>query len=143
MGRILDIRVIAQTFNEDEVARAWPGLCSLVWPGWMASFNVRERWIDKIAALNPEPSLVEKALGQCRHGVLELAQSLEDLAAFGRLPEHVTGGLRFSIHLASRASAGLAAALADRDTKTAGRMSAELEDALDQAEKALEKIGAT
>ena len=31
MGRILQIRVSAWTYDEDEVLQAWPKLCALVW----------------------------------------------------------------------------------------------------------------
>ena len=32
MGKILQIRVSAWTYNEDDVPRTWPRLCSAVWP---------------------------------------------------------------------------------------------------------------
>lgn len=112
MGRILQIRVTAWTYDEDEVSRAWPRLTALVWAE-------RDRWAPAGAG----------------HGVLELAKALPDAARFGHWPESARLALRDGIDKAYGLSARLEAALADWQPSLANRLSDELEDALTRLEE--------
>lgn len=112
MGRILQIRVTAWTYDEDEVNRAWPRLTALVWAE-------RDRWVPAGA----------------RHGVLELAKALPDAARFGHWPESTRQALRDGIDKAYGLSIRLEAALADWQPSLANRLSDELEDALTSLEE--------
>ncbi|MDR2891684.1 MAG: hypothetical protein LBV80_01155 [Deltaproteobacteria bacterium] len=159
MGNILNIRVIAQTLNEEEVGKAWPGLCALVWPEWSARLQLCTPSMKKLLGskqgpaqgskqdsalcwtLGPSP--VEKALGKRRHGVAELAEGLCDLLcmglAMGSLPERVAEALREPGDKIAEALKGLNAALAAWNPTEANVMSNTLELALDLAERTLTK----
>lgn len=112
MGRILQIRVTAWTYDEDEVTRAWPRLTSLVWAE-------RDRW----------------AAAGARRGVLELAGALPDAARFGDWPEATRQALKDGIDQVYGLSVRLETALADWQPSVANKLSDELEDALTALEK--------
>lgn len=140
MGKILDIRVMAQTYDEDEVAKAWPRLVMLAWPAWSAKLGM-----DGIKDGLPGYSVgaagpVEKALGQRRHGVMELAAALPDLVKFGDLPENIVTILEETAPAVEKARLALESALGDWDVKKASALTYELEDALSAAEKSLDQV---
>lgn len=139
MGKILNIRVMAQTYNEDEVARAWPRLCSIVWPKWFARLGF-EGLDKKVPGLALGETPVEKALGAKTHGVVELASALPDLVKLGDLPKNVAAVLEEPAADVERAAAALAAALGNWDVKKATPLTFELEDALGKAEESLKKM---
>jgi hypothetical protein len=134
VGDILNIRVIAQTMDEEDVAKAWPGLCTLVWPQWMNTLKLQAM---RFARLNGGRSSVERMFGQKKHGVMELAQSLTDIFNIGEIPVDIVS---FAKEPAARVTAvhdRLVRALADWNTQEANLLSNQLETALDVAEKAI------
>ena len=138
MGDILSIRVMAQTMDEEEVAKTWPGLCTLVWPDWTGRLRLKTWNFDKIMGPVSGPSAVEKSLGQRKHGVVELAQGLADLLGFGELPAPVREALKGPAAVVDKTNRDLAKALSDWDVQRANSLTNELENALEQAEKAAE-----
>ena len=112
MGKILQIRVTAWTYDEDEVTRTWPRLTALVWPE-------RDKW----------------AAAGAKHGVLELAKALPDVARFGDWPEAARLALKGGIDQVYGLSVKLETALADWQPSVANSLSDELEDALTALEK--------
>lgn len=109
MGRALQIRVSAVTWNEDLLEECWPRLTEL-------AFSV--------------PVLHE------RRGVLEMVRALDDGLKFLPWSEARRAVLGPGIHKAARLKAELEAALADWDPGKANRLSDQLEDVLDDMEKA-------
>ena len=112
MGRLLQIRVGAWTYDEDEVLRAWPRLTALVWPEL-------DRWAP--------PGI--------RHGVTELAEYLPDALRFGDVPEAekkelLPGALQVAALLEAMRSA-----LAEWEPRKANHISDQLEEALDALER--------
>lgn len=109
MGKVLQIRVSAWTYDEDEVTRTWEGLSALAWPR------------------SPYP-------GEKR-GVLELVTALENGLAFEGWPADVAARLKEGIAGAGELKLRLEDALADWDPRQANRLSDELEDALSRLEE--------
>jgi hypothetical protein len=108
MGRYLQIRVTATTYDPVEAEKAFPRLYDLAWP---------------VAATAPaEP-----------RGLLELTQALDDRVRLGELPQRTV--LLPGVERAMAAKAALEAALSERDARTADRVSYALEDALAELEK--------
>lgn len=109
MGKALQIRVSAVTWNEDLLTELWPRLSEL-------AFSV--------------PLKHEK------HGVLEMVRALSDGLKFMPWPEQrraaLTPGIDKAVHIVRR----LEAALADWDPRTANACSDELEAVLDTLEAA-------
>ena len=68
MGKLLQIRVSAWTYREEDVVRAWPALTALAWP--------RPQYPDE------------------KRGVLELVTALENGLSFEDWPQAVAEGLR-------------------------------------------------
>jgi hypothetical protein len=128
--------------DEEEVAKTWPGLCTLVWPDWTRRLRLRTWNLDKLMGPALGPSAVEKALGQRKHGVVELAQGLEDLLGFGDLPGAICEALQEPAAKVGKTSRSLAKALSDWDVQRANALTNELESALDLAEKAAEQFKA-
>ena len=71
MGNLLQIRVSAWTYREEDVVRAWPALTALAWP--------RPQYPDE------------------KRGVLELVTALENGLSFEDWPQAVAEGLREGI----------------------------------------------
>lgn len=136
MGKILNIRVMAQTYNEDDVAKAWPRLVLLAWPEWSAKLGM-ERIADKLPGYSAGTSPVEKALGPRKHGVMELAEALPDLLKFGDLADNISSALKEPVALVDKLKREMDSALANWDAKSASALSFKLEDALSAAEKSL------
>lgn len=146
MGKILTIRLMAQTYDEDEVGKAWPGLCALLWPEWSLRQGLKR--LGGAADTWPvlEPNAIEKSLGVRTHGVVELGTALGDYVRFadfsGVTAESCPMARAWRSFLTTvedvvSQNKALAEALADWDVKGASAASNRLEDALDRAEKAL------
>jgi len=110
MGRFLQIRVTAGTYDPAAAAAAFPRLYALAWP------------VEATPA--PEP-----------RGLLELVPALADRVRLGEpsVPDRET--LLSGLRPIQAAAASLEAALADRDPRAADRFSYVLEDALAELEK--------
>ncbi len=110
MGRILQIRVLAQTYRPRDVERAWPRLCALAWPEPLA---------------RPDEIM----------GVLELISVLDDQFQFGPLAPEVKADLGPGLRKTTGLKSELESALADRRPSLADSLSYALEEALDAMEK--------
>lgn len=104
MGKLLQIRVSAWTYDEDEVKANWKNLFALAWP------------------YSSSPG------GKC--GVLELVTALENGMALGGWPGLVEERLKGGIEQAGELKRRLEQALADWDPRLANRLSDDLEDVL-------------
>ncbi|MBC18592.1 MAG: hypothetical protein CL942_16265 [Desulfovibrio sp.] len=107
MGKLLQIRVSAWTFSEDEVEKTWPRLWKLIWEDG-----------DAIP----------------KKGVMELAQAAFDAVRAGLLPEEQAKKMREKADQAEDLRLKLETALADRNPKEADALSYRLEDCLDELE---------
>ncbi|QGY41514.1 hypothetical protein GM415_15770 [Pseudodesulfovibrio cashew] len=107
MGRLLQIRVSAWTFSEDEVRKSWPSLWKLAWQD-----------SDAIP----------------KKGVLELAKAVFDAVRAGLIPKDKADKLRAKADEAEDLRFEIEGALAARDPKGADRLSYQLEDRLDELE---------
>ena len=110
MGRLLQIRVIAQTYDEAAAEERYGRLYALAWP----------------AAATP-------AAGP--RGLLELTAALDDAVRLGDLPGADRKTLLPGVERAMAAKAALETALGNRDPQAADRASYELEDILAELEK--------
>ena len=140
MGKILSIRVMAQTLNEEDVANAWPGLCTIVWPEWMSSMHKEDKSV--IRHMHPDmfSGAIEAALSKRKHGAAELAASLEDVLYFGKFSKNFKTALLAPTKLVSAASKTLSQALADWDVQKANKATDEIEEALYKAENAISSV---
>ena len=111
MGKLLQIRVSASTFDSDQVVKRWPSLYALAW-----------------ADEPPGPS----------RGVLELAATLADRKRLGMLPQDARF-LDPDIDRAEALREGLESALGDWQAGRANEISDRLEELLDELEKAAKK----
>lgn len=111
MGRVLQIRVSAFTYSEDDVRKAWP----LLW-----------RW----AFEETKPGF---PLGM--KGVLELVRALDDLYRFGDVPQTLREVLEKDLPRAVRGVETLDHELADWNPRGANIAADTIEDALDELEK--------
>jgi len=110
MGQYLQIRVIAQTYDEVEAEKRYKRLYALAWP----------------TAATP---------AEAPRGLLELTATLDDRVRLGDLPGPDRAALLAGVAKAMAAKTALEAALGDRDPKAADRYSYALEDALAELEK--------
>lgn len=108
MGSILQIRVMAETFDESEVEKRWPRLVGMTW--------------------------VEPRSSGRAHGVVELLEDLRDRLETGLLSEDATENLGDSIIKAYDLKVKLQSALSDWSAADASKISFEIEDALDEIE---------
>jgi len=113
MGRTLQIRVSASTFDPAEVERRWPRLSALAFSPVAV----------KIPALPPET-----------RGVLELVTHLADRLEIGLLPDEALRELADGIRKAAAARARLEAELGEWNAKAANAATDDIEDALDELE---------
>lgn len=104
MGKILQIRVSAWTYREEDVAITWPNLVALTWP--------------------TPPYHGEK------RGVLELVDSLENQLAFGDWSTTIKNTLHQGIQHLVQTKKKLELALADWKPEEANGLSNILEDQL-------------
>jgi hypothetical protein len=128
---------MAQTLNEEEVAGAWPALCALVWPRWADTLKLQPLRLAGLPGSAPWPSSVEQFFGQRKHGVLELAQSLDDLFRIDEAPDHLLPAVREPLTRLKTVYRQLNKALADWKTQEAHLLTNQLEDALNAMEEAM------
>ena len=104
MGKLLQIRVSAWTYSEEDVIRAWPALTALAWP--RPQFPGEQR------------------------GVLELVTALENGLAFEDWPKAVAADLREGIGRAAAVKKDLEKALFQWEPRKANGLSETLEEEL-------------
>ncbi len=119
MGKILQIRVSAWTYDDEEVSKAWPLLSEFVW-------SQTDRWGPTDA----------------RHGVLELAEFLPDAIRFGMKNEKLKAAATPACAETAAILGKLRDALAGWDPREANRLSDLLEDSLTRVEQIFEDHGA-
>lgn len=117
MGKILQIRVMAYTYDETEVVRAWPKLCALAFP-------------------DTYPAPAEHT----RKGVGELVDSLTDQIRFDMVDESVKNLLKTGTQAVHALKQQMDQALADWNPREANRLSDDIEQALDELEKEASRI---
>lgn len=110
MGKILQIRVMADTFDEAEVERRWPRLVGMTWQ---------------------EPRSDSR-----KHGVIELLDDLKDKLELGMLSEDAQKNLGEMIRKAHGIKERLQDALGDWRPADASILSFDLEEELDEIELA-------
>jgi len=108
MGKILQIRVMASTYDPEDMDKAWPRLVALCRPDYPYPKGPKTR-----------PT-----------GVLELVQTLDDRCRFGDWEERAKDALRPGIDAALAVKARLEQALGDWRPTEANHLSDELEEAL-------------
>lgn len=123
MGKVLQVRVWAGTYRDEDAERAWPGLVALAWP---------ESCVRPVAGQAPGPA--------DRRGVLELVQALADGLRFAGWDVPVRTALADHAAALVALRSRLDDALAAWDARAANRITDELEEALDRAEKALGRV---
>lgn len=114
MGRTLQIRVSAWTFDPAEVEKRWP----------------------RLVALGFSPPVLLKQ----ERGVLELVDNLVDRQDMGVLPEPAGKVLAEPIARAGAARERLTAALAEWNARAANTETDAIEEALDEAEQEARKL---
>ncbi|WP_319778885.1 hypothetical protein [Maridesulfovibrio sp.] len=113
MGNVLQIRVMARTYDEAEVEKKWPYLVETAW--------------DK-------PHAEGRA-----HGVVELVEDLKDRLELGMIPEEKAEAMADSIRKAFELKLRMERALGDWKASEANTISYDLEDELSIAEKIASK----
>lgn len=111
MGRVLQIRVLAYTYAEDDVRKAWPLL-------WHWAFE------------ETKPGFPHDM-----KGVLELVRALDDLYQFVDIPDSLRKVLAQFLPAALSGVEELQRYLADWNPKAANSASDRIEDALNELEK--------
>ncbi|MGE4492905.1 MAG: formin-like protein 18 [Syntrophotalea sp.] len=111
MGKVLQVRVYAYTYDEAEVRKTWPRLWSLAFEESKPGFPY------------------EMA------GVLELVRALDDLYQFGVVPEAVRTVLATGLPAVVTAVAELQRHLADWNPQAANQASDRIEEGLGELEK--------
>ncbi|WP_419787664.1 hypothetical protein [Pseudodesulfovibrio sp.] len=114
MGTVLQVRVMAETYSEDEVKKAWPALWDLVW----------EDGGDAIP----------------KKGVLELVQAVYNAVRAGLVSSDKADALSDGAEAAEDLRFKLQDALAARNPQEADRLSYAIEDALDELEDTAKKF---
>lgn len=109
MGKVLQIRVIAETWNDDLVEEDWPHISQL-------AFSL--------------PIKLEN------HGVLEMVRALKEGLEFMNWPASRQEALGPGIKECAKIREDLLRALADWEPRKANDLSNNLEDALDRLERA-------
>lgn len=112
MGRFLQIRVMAHTYDESALAKAWPTLWRLAFP-----------------EISPAP------MSSRTKGVLELVDSLADQIRFDMFDASVQQALRSGVDQAKQQKEELERALADWNPQKANTLSDSLEELLAELEK--------
>ncbi|WP_320170631.1 hypothetical protein [Maridesulfovibrio sp.] len=113
MGDVLQIRVMARTYDEGEVEKKWPALVATAWE---------------------EP----RSPGRAR-GVIELVEDLKDRLELGMIPEDKAEAVGESIRRAYDLKLRLEKALGDWKPSEANTISYDLEEELSAAEKTAAK----
>ena len=102
MGKLLQIRVSAWTYREEDVVRAWPALTALAWP--------RPQYPDE------------------KRGVLELVTALENGLSFEDWPQAVAEGLREGIGRAAAVKKQAESDIAQEKKKAVNELKGEISD---------------
>jgi hypothetical protein len=125
MSRILFIRVSAETYDERDVLESWPKLFAAVWP---------DASVDK----TDSPSkIVNRLLPDPKRGALELLDGFVEYARFGDMSDAPRKAAQPHAEKLSDLRLKLDAALGDRDVSKAHALTNDIEDTLDEAEKAM------
>jgi hypothetical protein len=114
VGRTLQIRVSAWTFDPAEVEKRWP----------------------RLVALGFSPPVLLKQ----ERGVLELTDNLVDRHGIGVLPEDAQKALTEPVKRLGAARERLTAALAEWNARAANTATDDIEEALDDAEQEARKL---
>ncbi|MGE4291331.1 MAG: hypothetical protein AB7E32_03880 [Desulfovibrio sp.] len=114
MGKLLQIRVSAATYDEAGVVRIWPRLSRLAWG------------VDRVPG--------------AAYGVLELGRTLAEKKRLGMLSREAVAVLADGPERLEELVSRLESALGDWKASEANRLSDDLEDALSELEKAAEKL---
>lgn len=109
MGKVLQIRVVAVTWDEERIEDYWPRISRL-------AFSV--------------------PIKLANHGVLEMVRALHEGMQFEKWPEERKAALGPGIEKCEEIRKELERALADWDPKKANELSNALEDSLDKLERA-------
>lgn len=112
MGKLIQIRVTARTWDSDAVCRAWPRLCATA-----------------------EPASKTEATSNALQEVLALPRVLRDSLQFGPWSKAYVQALREGVEQACDLVKKLENALADWDASRANALSEELEKSLDALER--------
>ena len=130
MGRILSIRLSATTYKEEDVAKTWPKLCSLAWPG-LGTLRPGE-WTrtNESAMLGSSVAAVSRAFG-----VRELVDSLLEQGRFGNWKHETAKSLEALLPKLEKSMDALDTALGDWQPGAANTASDAVEDTLDIMEK--------
>lgn len=115
MGRVLQVRVLAYTYAEDDVRKAWP----LLW---------------KLAFEDTTPGFPHEM-----KGVLELVRALDDLYQFGDVPDTVRSLLEEGLPRVVKDVKDMQARLADWDPQAANQATDRIEEGLGELEKRVAK----
>ncbi|UZP67864.1 hypothetical protein N1030_02495 [Desulfovibrio mangrovi] len=114
MGKVLQVRVWATTYDEDDVLREWPRLHRLAWPE-------------------------EDSVYVAKQGVLELIDTLVDAHRFADWSAEVKDVTAEGLQRLDKLRQELDAALADWDPARANKLTDQMEDVLTGIEKVLPK----
>lgn len=109
MGKVLQIRVIAVTWDPDLVEEYWPRVAKL-------AFSIPVKLAN--------------------HGVLEMVRALSDGLEFEKWPQERKDAIGPGIRKAEKIRVDIEKALADWEPARANKLSDELEDTLDALERA-------
>lgn len=109
MGKVLQIRVMAVTWDEDKLEEYWPRVTALAWS---------------------VPIKVEN------HGLLEMVRALAEGLQFMKWPKQRQEAMGPGIKEAASLRNDLEKALADWEPRKANELSDRLEDSLDALERA-------
>lgn len=115
MGRVLQVRVWATTYDEDDVQKAWPRLHKLAWPD-------------------------NNAVYVAKQGVLEMIDTLVDAHRFADWSADVKARTDEGLQKVARLKLQLEQALADWDPALANRLTDQMEDELSGIENILPKV---
>ena len=107
MGRLLQVRVSAWTYSEDEVRDAWPSLWKLAWQ---------------------DSSVIPKK------GVMELADAVFDAVRAGLIPDDQAKALKADAEKADQLRQAIEKALGDWQPGEADKLTYALEDTMDALE---------
>lgn len=107
MGKVLQVRVSASTYNEADVEKTWPTLWKLVWQ---------------------DPAAIPKK------GVMELAGAVYDAVRAGLIPDDQAAALKDKADKADELKHAIEKALNDWKPADADKIIYQLEDTLDELE---------
>jgi len=112
MGKLLQIRVSAQTWDPEAVCKTWPRLCAVA-----------------------EPASKTEAGSRALHDVLALTRALQDSLEFGPWSKAFVAAAKPGVKEARLQATQLEKALADWDATLANACSDRLEEALHELER--------